>query len=841
MGGWLYFSFPEAGTTAQAAAKTVALVGGRIHTQTDSGALQGKVVIRDGKIVAVGPDVTVPDDAQRIDVTGYVITPGLIDVRSTLWLTSAAIRESSSDGGLDVLDGVDPHEEDWKEVARQGVTVVYVQPASTGLLGGRGAVLKVGPAESVEELVIKASAGAQATLGAQLAAPVQAAPAQGFGGRRGGQPPVPVEAMQPAPAPTGNSLTRFAQYEQLKRILQGASAGGEGAGSRGGRRDPTRDFLRQVLKGEVPLRLEAHREDDVRNALRLAEELKLHLVLEGVSNPRSAAASIVSQGVPLVLGPFVDLEDSPAARKDRPADWPKALLTPNTRWALGTFSSQSRGSRLLRAHAAAAVARGLESERVLRALTRDAAEILGVGDRLGTIAAGKQADLAVFAGDPLDPSVPVRLVLSAGKVVYESKAEPVASPVGFGGTVVPPVQTTDRRDDGPTSPLPARLPKKYALKTRRLLLEDGKVQAGMVLVESGKVSAIGSSVNLGEGTPLYDLGSAVVSPGLVAAHSLLGLARAIDDPAEADASQVRAVDVFDPRQQAIRELMEGGFTSALFAPGSVNVIAGGVGGMRLGVAEPFLGDAGLKFVLATSSRSSSRVAVDAETDDPVVPTGGRRGGGGPARYPGSLAGQVELIEQVLSGKVPPSELYVPNRVRDQIHAERRRVVAPVLERKQIAFFEAHTRAEIDAALRLIARFKLRGVLVAPDEIKPFLTEIKRLEVGIVARPAHGGDYDRRLQALAEAAGAGIPVAFGSGSAQEMRLTAALAMNFGMPREAAWRGLTTAVGSMTTQPAGAGKLAAGAPADLVVWDGPSLDLRSRPLSVIVDGKLVHAVP
>src|SRR5439155_8634423 len=114
----------------------------------------------------------------------------------------------------------------------------------------------------------------------------------------------------------------------------------------------------------------------------------------------------------------------PVYRKDRPADWPKALLAADARWALGTFSDQPRGSRLLRVQAAAAVAAGIKPERVLQAMTRDAAEILGVGDRLGTIAPGKQADLAVFAGDPLDPSVPVRLVVSNGKVVYQTATPP---------------------------------------------------------------------------------------------------------------------------------------------------------------------------------------------------------------------------------------------------------------------------------------------------------------------------------------------------------------------------------------------------------------------------------
>src|SRR5262249_16372019 len=140
-------------------------------------------------------------------------------------------------------------------------------------------------------------------------------------------------------------------------------------------------------------------------------------------------ASIISRRLPLVLGPVVELETPPAYRKDRPADWPNGLIADDTHWTLGTFSSQPRGSRLLRVHAAAAVAQGVDPDRVLRALTRDAREIVGVGDRLGTIAAGKRADLVVFAGDPLDPSVPVRLVISGGRVVYQADVHPAPAAV----------------------------------------------------------------------------------------------------------------------------------------------------------------------------------------------------------------------------------------------------------------------------------------------------------------------------------------------------------------------------------------------------------------------------
>src|SRR5207244_5353283 len=118
-------------------------------------------------------------------------------------------------------------------------------------------------------------------------------------------------------------------------------------------------------------------------------------------------------------------------------------------------------------------------------------------------------------------------------------------------------------------------------------------------------------------------------------------------------------------------------------------------------------------------------------DDPLLAIFARSRG--PARYPGSLAGQVELVEQVLGGKAPGTELYLPPRVRRQLETERQRHAAAVLDRKQAALFEAHTRAEVDAALRLIERYKLRGVLIGPEEIKPFLPDIHRLGLGLVPR------------------------------------------------------------------------------------------------------------
>src|SRR5262245_6220765 len=160
-------------------ARTLALVGARIRTQTDAGDFVGNVVIQSGKITALGPNAAVPADAKRIDLTNCVITPGLIDARSILWLNSSAAQEGGRDGSLNILDAVDPFAEDWREVAQQGVTAVYVQPAGSGSLVGSGTGLRVGPASAAHELALRAPAALQAALGV-------AAPAAPTADRSGG-------------------------------------------------------------------------------------------------------------------------------------------------------------------------------------------------------------------------------------------------------------------------------------------------------------------------------------------------------------------------------------------------------------------------------------------------------------------------------------------------------------------------------------------------------------------------------------------------------------------------------------------------------------------------------
>src|SRR5262245_50565086 len=183
----------------------VAVMGGLVRTQTDAGEVVGTVVIQGGKVVAVGRDAAIPPGAVRIDATGCVVAPGLIDARGTLGLNAAAAREGGREATLDVLDAVDPFADDWRDAARQGITAVYVQPSGSGALGGAGAVLKVAPGDVPAAKALRAAAGLQAALGNPPTAPRQEAPELPFLGRRGGPPGlVPATPQPEAPPPANN-------------------------------------------------------------------------------------------------------------------------------------------------------------------------------------------------------------------------------------------------------------------------------------------------------------------------------------------------------------------------------------------------------------------------------------------------------------------------------------------------------------------------------------------------------------------------------------------------------------------------------------------------------------
>jgi imidazolonepropionase-like amidohydrolase len=188
------------------------------------------------------------------------------------------------------------------------------------------------------------------------------------------------------------------------------------------RKDPRLELIVQLLEGKMPLRVEAHRAEDVLNAIALAKEHKLRLQLVGCSEGYRIAKDIAERHVPVILGPTLEsiLPRRDALRFHRPGTAAR-LHEAGATVVLGTSSHVAGGSRFLRANAALAVSHGLDRDAALRAITVEAARVLGLDDRLGTIEKGKDADLVLFRGDPLDPRAAVEVVIVGGEVVYRKE------------------------------------------------------------------------------------------------------------------------------------------------------------------------------------------------------------------------------------------------------------------------------------------------------------------------------------------------------------------------------------------------------------------------------------
>lgn len=844
----------------------IALVGGDILTLDEAGTIEGgTILITDGLVSAVGADVEIPESALRIDVTGMTISPGLIDCRSSLWLSSDSSSAQASDGSLNAVDGIDCWDESWREVARQGVTLVGVQPG--GALGGLTAVAQVRSEPTVADLVIRDTTAMQASLGLSgrsgtsrdrwsqyetLKKSFEAArkyqeewKAYEEAVRKAEETKADDKSGDEAgDAPASKTEPENAERPDTSRFRRGPPGTGrrpEGTGGRPGgdrfrrpdstgaaqpasedeagdsssenktatdsktavpkkpKRDPLKDLLVRVLDGELVLRLEAHRADDVANALKLADEFKIRLVLEGLSHAKRSWSTVLAERVPLVAGPFVDFESAPEYLG--PADERfRELKDHDGVFAVATFSRQPRGSRLLRFHAAEAIARGFSSDAVLRALTINAAKVLGVDQLTGTLSVGKRADLVVTAGDVLDPAAPVLLTMSGGEITFQQQDPP---------------ESIERTPASDTS-LPAQLPTAYALVSERVLFPNGAMAPGAVLVSDGKITGVNRRRRTGDLT-VFDLGSAVVTPGLVSGHMTSS-----DRVSEGAAIPwVRAADALNPWSVRLQKLARGGFTAVAFAPDSRSVCAGLVSRVRAASDQPVELSEGLplaiasKFVLSSASRSTER-------------------------FPAALSGQLTLLDNYFRGLPDSTDLYVPHAVGRLLREEQADVLKSLKSGTMPAVFEAETAGEIAGALQLIEEHDLRGVLLHPREFDNSLERIAALKAGLVLPTFRAADYDWSLDDAVRAARQGIRLAVSGDSAEDIRRTLALLVNAGLSSRVALRAATSDAAELCGL-SGCGKLETDACADLVIWDGSPLDLSAKPLHVIIDGQLLKEAP
>jgi len=366
----------------------LAIKGGEIHTISQGVIRKGTVLIEDGKILSVGKNISIPSGAKVINAEDLIITPGIIDARSGLGLNIRRARENYINPSLRITDFFTPVEDStWLKC---GVTAIYITPPAQNLLGGFGAVVKL--VGNKEEAVVSEEAGMSISIGESAL--------------RGSNIPT---TRQGRVGRLRQEFVRAIEYMELRE------KGGKAEDA-----DPNFEAIIRVILREVPLRVLANTPDDIMTALRVAKEFNLRVVIDSGAGAHRVAHLLAEAQVPVVVGPSI-MSLGSGGPLEMFAHTPENAGRLHKAGVKVALSTDSRWGRSVLLEGVVAKSHGLPEDAALRAVTLSAAEILGVADRLGSIEAGKDADIVIWKGHPLSTWGETRTVIVGGKVVYERK------------------------------------------------------------------------------------------------------------------------------------------------------------------------------------------------------------------------------------------------------------------------------------------------------------------------------------------------------------------------------------------------------------------------------------
>lgn len=393
----------------------IAIKGGRVLPMTqdaegrDQEWARGTVLIGDdGKIVAVGPEseVEIPQGAEIVDAEGKVITPGFIDAHSHVGIGELGVGRDGADTneGTDpitpqvrAIDATYPGDIAFNDALGAGVTAVNVMPGSGNVIGGLAVLVKT-HGTRIDDMVVRHPTGLKAAMGEN--------PKRSYGDQK----KMPSTRLGVA-ALMRENLVRAQNY--LAKLdaqkLQNDPA-------KPFERDLKMESIGLVLRHEIPMRWHAHRSDDILTALRIRDEFGFDMVLDHATEAHLLADELIERNIPAVVGPTLSTKYKVELR-GRTLVTPGILVKAGVKVAL-TTDHWVVGIQYLPLTLIMAVKEGLDRSQALKTVTINPAEILGASDRIGSLAPGKDADLVVWSGDPLDVYQRPLQVYVNGEKVY---------------------------------------------------------------------------------------------------------------------------------------------------------------------------------------------------------------------------------------------------------------------------------------------------------------------------------------------------------------------------------------------------------------------------------------
>jgi imidazolonepropionase-like amidohydrolase len=385
-----------------------AIVGGRVVPVEGEPIEGGTVLLADGRIAAVeGPDFLVPAGVTVVDAAGKWVLPGFIDAHVHAGVHEEAEGWAGQDTNemtdpvtaqVRVLDAINPADLGFRDAISGGVLAVNVNPGSSNPIGGQTAAIKCW-GRSVDEMVMRSPAGLKSALGEN--------PKRVYGERK----ETPATRLGVA------AVIRGAFVAALNYQAKLAAAEIDPSPARGVvERDLKLEALGRVLRREIPWRQHCHRADDIATAMRIAREFGYDLVIDHGTEAYLLADQIAAAGIPVVIGPLITSRSKVELRN-------RTIASPGLLAAAGVTIAITTDHPVVPIHflihqATLAVKEGLDPVTALRAVTINPARIIGCADRIGSLTPGKDADVVIWSGDPLDVMSRAERAYTGGREIY---------------------------------------------------------------------------------------------------------------------------------------------------------------------------------------------------------------------------------------------------------------------------------------------------------------------------------------------------------------------------------------------------------------------------------------
>lgn len=368
----------------------------------------GDIAVENGKITELGKDIAKNyPDAEVIDVSGCTVIPGIIDAHCHIGMWEDGMGTEGADGNdpykpvtpeLRSIDGINPYDRCYKEACAAGITTVVTGPGSANVIGGQFVAMKTA-GKDLDDMIVKFPLAMKAALGEN--------PKRVFTGQK-------------------VFYTRMAVASLLRKTLADAAEYNEKINAAGDdesklpKKDHSLEAMLPVIRRELPLKIHAHRIDDIMTAIRIAKEFNIRVTLdhfsEGYMYIDLIKDDIEALGAGVIVGPYMS-DRSKIELRNASMEAPAILNKKGVKFAIMT-DHPVIPIQYLPVCAAVAVREGLPERAALEAITKNPAEILGLSDRLGTLEPGKDADIAVYRGHPFDFRTRCVMTLVSGKKVH---------------------------------------------------------------------------------------------------------------------------------------------------------------------------------------------------------------------------------------------------------------------------------------------------------------------------------------------------------------------------------------------------------------------------------------